>query len=177
LLNSKQQYRYILLIYRSFEKNKLVENIRIKEEDFNYSKAIYRYSRFENYTKENYLSLLIYVNFKNNPKSVTDFLKMLNGMEKKDLLDSINFKNKIINAKNTLQKDKILLQKINPEYLTNEIIYELYKEDKISPIGFYFEINKSKQEIKGMRLKKDIKKVQALLKLFKNTENTENTGD
>ena len=161
MIQFSEQYKIISKIWQSFKNNKISVKVRITKEDLEYAKIHYRPVRFENYTLDNFKSIVIYIMYIKNPVSKTDLLSMINDSEKEDLLDSIKFKNSIINFNNTLKKDNKIIKNLTDKE-TN--VYLSYKNNQISLIGFY--VFYKGKKLTGRILKKDYKTVKILLELF-----------
>jgi nucleoid DNA-binding protein len=164
MITFQQQYKVISQIWQTFKNNKISEKVRISKEDLDYAKIHYRPERFENYTLDNFKSLLVYIMYDRKPTSKTDFLSLINNSEKSDLIDSLKLKSIILNAKTYLDKDLNVIKRVNTDEF--QTIHELYKKDKITLVGFYSFYEKNKDELKGRILKKDFKIVEILLDLF-----------
>jgi Mg2+/Co2+ transporter CorC len=159
-----EQYNLISKIWQSFKNNKKSDKVRISKEDLDYAKIHYNPSKFENYTKENFISVLLYIIYEKDPVSKTDFLKYINESNKKDLLNSLKFKNTIINYSQTFENDFKFIRIVNLNEYKN--IHEMYKEGKISLLSFYSYYKEYPNELKGRIAKKDFKKISLLLEFF-----------
>jgi len=161
MITFTKQYEIISKIWQTFKNNKISEKVRINKEDLEYAKIHYRPLRFENYTLENFTSIVVFILYRDNPISKTDFLSMINNTNKQDLLDALKFRNKIINFKKTYQEDSFVIKRLTDKE-TN--VYLSFKRGEISVIGFY--VFYTDRQLVGRVLKKDFKRVSTLLQLF-----------
>jgi len=161
MIQFSEQYKIISKIWQTFKNNKISIKVRMTKEDLEYAKIHYRPKKFENYTLDNFKSLVIYIMYIKNPVSKTDLLSMINEIQKEDLLNSLRFKNDIVNFNNTLKKDNKLINNLTDKE-TN--VYLSYKNKEISIIGFYVFYNNKK--LTGRILKKDFKTAKILLELY-----------
>jgi hypothetical protein len=164
MITLRQQYEKIAKVFNSFKAGKIVKKVKISDDDLQYSKLHYRHTKFENYTMENFISLVLYIQFTKNPVSLTDLLKILNECEKIDLLESIKFKNKILNHKNTLAQDRRIIDTIDSTDIRN--VQNIYLNGKISLLGFYDFFLKDPALLKGRIAKKQFKNIKILLEFF-----------
>jgi hypothetical protein len=164
MITLNQQYEKISTVFKSFKAGKIVKHTKIKSSELDDVKLYYRQSKFENYTMENFISLVLYIQFTQNPISLTDFLKILNECDKTDLLESIKFKNKILNYKNTLEQDKRMINTIDTTDIRN--VQNLYLNGQISILGFYEFFMKNPEKLKGRIAKKQFKNIKILLEFF-----------
>jgi hypothetical protein len=167
MITKQQQYELILKIYNSFEKNKIVKRAKVTSEMIEKFDIHYRYKRFEKYTLDNFISILLYAVYTKEPSSLTDYLKMLNKMSKEDLLQSITFTNKIINYESTITNDVQNILEYNDVLLRGGLsetsVHQIFKEGRISLITFYKYYEKYPEHVKGRILKKDLKKAEIFL--------------
>ena len=170
MINFKNQYENLSKIWQSYNNKKKSTKVRITQEDLDYAKIHYNHKRFENYTLENFISVLIFIIFNNRPTSKTDFLQKLNSIKKTELLNAIKFKNMILNYNITKEEDFSI---INELQINNYLdVYELYNNGKITIIGLY-EYCKN-IECKGRLLKKELQIFKILLDFFKLEQTEEN---
>jgi hypothetical protein len=160
MIQFSTQYEVITKIWQSFQNGKKSERVRISKEDLDYAKIHFNSKKFENYTIENFISVLLYVIFNNNPVSKTDFLNMIKNLDKNVILKSLNFKSKIINSQNTLENDFKIINKYNLEPS------ELYFNNRISLLGYYVYYKNNPNKLKGRIAKKEFKKINILLSFF-----------
>ena len=163
MITFRQQYELISKVWQGFKNGKLSEKVRIKKEDLDYAKIHYRVSKYENYTKENFISLLLYIMFTKHPKSKTDFLRILNETDKNTLIQSLKFKSAIINYNNSIQKDLKIIKRTNLNLLD---VKDLYMNGDISVISFYVYYNTFPDKLKGRIAKKEFKNADILLQFF-----------
>jgi hypothetical protein len=171
MIGFRKQYDIISKVYQSYVNGKKSTKVRFSQEDMEYSKMLYNYKVFENYTIENFISVLIYIIFEYKPPSKTNFLQLLNTVKKEKLLEAIKFKNKILNYNITKKNDFKKISNIEESERNFIEVYELYKNKEISIIGLYEYCKEN--ECKGRILKKELKIFKVLLEFF-NIEKDQN---
>ena len=159
-----QQYRIISKVWQSFKNGKLSEKVRISESEIERAKRHYRPERFENFTLDNFKALLVYIMYKYSPSSKTDFICQINLSDKDIQMESLKFRNKMINTQNTLRHDLSIIKTIDSSQYNN--IHDLYKDGRISVISLYSYYKLNPDKIKGRILKKDLKIAIVLMQMF-----------
>jgi hypothetical protein len=165
MIQFSQQYEIISKLWQSFKNGKKSEKVRISKDDLDYAKIHYNKNKFENYTLDNFINVILYILFNDNPTSKTDLLKEINSINKNKLLDAIKFKNGIINYKNTLNTDEKLVERLS-KFSEESNIYNLYLDNKISLLFFYLYYKNNIDKLKGRIAKREFKKISILLEFF-----------
>jgi hypothetical protein len=165
MIQFTKQYEIITKVWQSFKTGKTVTKISVTKEDLEYAKLHYRPERFDHYTNENFISVVLYIMYTESPVSKTDFISLLNDIDKSVLLESIKFKNNIINFENVLKRDSNIIKvNFNGEYDT---IHNLFKLNRIGVITFVKYYETYPDQVKGRILKRDLKRSNILLNFFK----------
>ncbi|MHB8097972.1 MAG: hypothetical protein ACYDD5_00070 [Sulfuricurvum sp.] len=105
---------------------------------------IFPVSKYKDYTKENFIVTVLYVNFMKAPSSLIGCFEMLSNLEDKEAL---GFKNKIISYRKYLIDD---IEKIKIEQGTNvslDYMITEYRNNNINWYTFYFYLIASGQSI------------------------------
>jgi hypothetical protein len=147
MLNFSVQYNIAQGIFLAFK-----NNVKKKQLSVSHPEEVrnrYKYSfptKYQTYTKENFISLCLYICFKKSPSSFNRFLELINRVEFKDVL---LFKNTIINYRHFLAEDTNF---INSNYGSGSVItlFKEYNKGKIQWYTLWFYLKYSNYDIVGL---------------------------
>jgi len=154
MLQYREQYRIVKNTYLSFKNDRISYTKVTDDELIKYS--FYRHSRFESWTKANFKLLILFLFYKNGFNKTSCF-KYLN---ETDLGTLKNYapRDDILAYKNIIKTDIKTIEKYenNPQ-----IVFSLYKQEKISFLGLYWFLYNN--DLDSRILRKELKKLSLLL--------------
>jgi hypothetical protein len=166
MLGKNQQIQLMREVYYAFENGKRPKRLRKPKDSV---LTLYNEKKYENYTKVNFLSVLIFTILKFRPTSEMDYVNLLNDFSKRSFLQAMKFKNTFFNRESLLKRDQEFLNQANIKNC--EDIFEMYEKNRISYFTFY-ELCKDK-EIKNRIIKKELKLLKVLIEEFLNIDTKE----
>jgi len=146
MLSFNDQYNIMGGIYFTFnnkKQNKRSLSVSHSQKKRDNMKNIFNYSKYEDWTKENFIVACLYINFIKKPSSFISSFEELNELDKKV---AYSFKNEIIHYRKFFRED---LEKIKIEEggLSFEYIRNAYRKNEIKWYTFYFYLLASNQDI------------------------------
>lgn len=137
MLNYHEQYQIVNGIFYAFSKNstKRILNVNHTQKKIDSMKSRFPHYKFEQFTKENFIVLNLYINFKLSPSSVEDVLKHL--LELEFNTDVLPFKNAIVRYREVLSAHIKYLRETYGKPSTEEI-FEAYRKKKIEFYTLWF---------------------------------------
>lgn len=145
MLAYKDMYNITCGILMAFKNNsdKRLLSVNHPLKKMNSFEQIFPVSKYSEWTRENFIIAVLYINFYKSPSSINSCIDLLRDLDKSDVL---RFKNEIINYRTFLIQDieklKIDSEHINIDYMTN-----LYRNNRIKWYTYYFYIIVSGQDI------------------------------
>jgi hypothetical protein len=112
-------------------------------------------TKYESYTRENFIILCLYINFTKSPSSCTSAFTKL---AETSLDEAIKFKNAIINYKIELIKDIEFLQNLYGNSIDLRTITHHYRKNDIKWFTYYFyvKVSNSTEKVKTSRIDKNL---------------------
>ena len=158
-----QQYKIISNVFNSFQSGeKKNEEHPFTHKELERNQIFLSPEKYQNYTLGNFKILVIYNMWKHNFSSKIHFLKKLNSLNKKDILEFRQFKSDVLSFKYILEKDKNALETIslNP--------YEAYQQNLIHILTLgVLEFDDSDLGIIGKRVVKNARVLVSFFNLSK----------
>ena len=167
MLNYSLMYKISSGIFLTFKNpDKLRKSMRHSDKTIEKFKALYPLKFCSEMTKDNFILLNIYINYKYKPSSLNSLLEKLNSINKENKIykEFLKFKDRVLNYKYYLVQDIKFLT--NQDEINLKTMFDFYKKNEINFYTFYFWIisqNISDDEIKSRIMKTEIKKIKAIL--------------
>jgi len=159
LITWTQQYKIISNVFKSFRVGKKVnEEKPFTQKELERNKLFLNPNKFQNYTLANLKILIIYEMWRNMPSSKIAFLKILNSLKEKDIVEFRGFKRDIESYHYIFKKDTDTLKTVDIEP------YEAYKKNLIHPLTLG-SLNISEGTV-GIIGKKDVSRSRVLRSFF-----------
>lgn len=156
-----QQFNSITKIFLSFRNGKKISNVRINDLELERSQYILRPSKYESFTKGNFIILILYTMFHKKLSSKIELMKVLNELKKEDITKALKLKTDILSYHYLIDQDNIILGNTN---FNNP--YDSYKKKEISLFSVAEYYNKYPDKVKGRIMKKDVLDAQVLVQHF-----------
>lgn len=137
MLGYYDQYQIVNGIFYAFSKNadKKSLNVKHSQKKIDSMKSRFPYFKYEQFTKENFVVLNLYINFKLSPSSVEDVLRHLLDIDFNS--DVLPFKNSIVSYRAFLSAHIKYLRETYGRPNINEI-FEAYRKKKIEFYTLWF---------------------------------------
>ena len=148
MLQYSDMYNITAGIFTAFKQNKgkRLLTIRHPKSKRDYMERIFPVNKYSEWTKENFIIAVLYVNFYKSPSSLHSCIEHLRDLNKDNVF---RFKNEILNYRKFLQEDierlKISSEHINQEYMTSQ-----YRNSKIMWYTYYFYMINSGADIESL---------------------------
>jgi len=170
MLQYDLMYKISSGIFLTFKNpNKMIKSANSSEKSILKFKNIYPLRFCSEMTKDNFILLCIYLNYKKKPSSMNSFFKMLNEIipnqeKNKDYQGFLKFKDEILNYKHYLIQD-IKFLKENDESYSIQKMFNFYRQNNIRFYTFYFWIKSQNLEnnINSRIINTEIKKIKGIL--------------
>lgn len=132
MLNYGVQYDIANGIFLTFKNNLAKRSYSVShgQNTRDKAKAIFPYYKYESFTKENFISVCLYLMLTKSPSSVNGLYEMLKDIDPED---AFKFKDSIINYKLYVPKDIMYLR----EQYGDPSVEQMFKEYKRNKIKFY----------------------------------------
>jgi len=158
MISNNEQFSLIVKTYKIYNTGKIPKTDYIKDKEL--FRNMIPYNKFKNYTRENFISVLVYI-LLDIPRDFSHFIEKLCEVTKNDLLEAIKVKNIYINKK--INPD---ISRINDDMA----IYEKYVNKEISFFEFFTYFDEKYDDfkkIKGRNLKNTLKNISRIMMIFK----------
>lgn len=137
-LSYNDQYNIAAGCYFAFSNkkcNKRTLSVSHSKQKRDKMKNILHYSKYENWSKENFIVAVLYINFEKKPSSLISLLNELNDLDDKD---AMKFKNEIIYYKKFLNDDITNISIEEGNNISYEYMVNKYRKKQIKWYTFYF---------------------------------------
>jgi len=144
-------------IFYSFQNGK---KTHLKTSNLEREKMFLRPSKLESQTLNNFKIILLYVMYNDMPSSKIEFMKRLNSLDKKDIVNTGRLRSDLLSFKFIIDKDVKTMETLT---ITP---YRAYKSNLIHYFSIARYYDKNPTEINGRIMKKDIENAQVLVSFF-----------
>ena len=162
MLSYSQQYDISQGIFLAFKNNLNTKQLNVNHSDKVRTKYRYMFpSKFETYTKENFIIMCLYICFKKSPSS---FEKLIDIMRNIDFVaDVLKFKDSLINYRLYLNNDINYIREVYGAGNVS-ILFNDYMKNKINFYTLWFYIKYSNYNIEFTNIQKiHINKIKVML--------------
>jgi hypothetical protein len=155
MINYTNQYDITNGIFLCFDKELKVRKLTANhsQQVRDKQKSSFPYQKFETWTKENFVIMVLYVMFNKKPPSFKSLLQMMREVDKKDIT---NFRAEIVNYSQIMSRDiEGLFSKFGGKISVEEAFNE-YQQGRIKFYTLWFYLQKSGanlEEIETSRIK------------------------
>lgn len=160
MLTWTQQFNTITKIFHSFSSGKKIVNIRISDQELERSQYILRPSKYESFTKGNFIIVVLHTMFYNKLPSKIELLKLLNELNKDDVNKTFHLKSDIQSYWYLMNQDAGVMKELSISP------YEAYKLKKISAFSVAEYYSNNPDKIRGRIMKKEVTDTQVLVQHF-----------
>ena len=160
MITWSQQFYTISKIFHSFAGGKKVDSVRMDNRELERSQYILNPSKYEGYTKGNFIIVVLHTMLYNKLPSKIELLKSLNRLKKADVNKAMTLKSDILSYQYLINQDNDIIENLDVSP------YEAYKNKKISIFGVAEYYKEYPNKIRGRIMKKDILDAQILMQHF-----------